>query len=305
MQSQKQHKLSKKARKLSSILSDTYDHIRSLHDSKGGLTGISTGFDDIDEMTSGLQNGELIVVAARPGFGKTSLVLNIAEHVGIKEKKPILIFSLEMSDRQTAQNMLCSYAKVDAHLLRTGKLGDKQFSRLSSAIDDLSESDIFIDDTSGLGLLELCARARHLKSQHNIELIIIDCLQLVETVKAEDREQKISDVSNGLKSLARELDIPVIAVSHLNRSVETRKDHIPRVSDLKGTGAIEHDADVVLLLHREDYHDPAVNPGNVRIYIAKHRNGPTGFITLTFQQKFLRFVNYQPDFHCNLHPANP
>ena len=174
MQDKKQHKFSKKTRRLSSILNDTYDHIRNLHDSKDGLTGISTGFDDLDEMTSGLQNGELIIVAARPSFGKTSLVLNIAEHVGIKEKKPVLIFSLEVSDKQTAQNMLCSYAKIDAYLLRTGKLEDKQFPKLSSAIDDLSESDIFIDDTPGLDLLELCARARHLKSQHNIELIIID-----------------------------------------------------------------------------------------------------------------------------------
>ncbi|MBT3877978.1 MAG: replicative DNA helicase [Candidatus Scalindua sp.] len=294
MQDKKQHKFSKKTRRLSSILNDTYDHIRNLHDSKDGLTGISTGFDDLDEMTSGLQNGELIIVAARPSFGKTSLVLNIAEHVGIKEKKPVLIFSLEVSDKQTAQNMLCSYAKIDAYLLRTGKLEDKQFPKLSSAIDDLSESDIFIDDTPGLDLLELCARARHLKSQHNIELIIIDYIQLMETVKTEDREQKISDVSSGLKVLARELDIPVIAVSQLSRSVETRKDHIPRVSDLKGTGAIAH-ADLVLLLHREDYYDPTANPGDVRIYIAKHRSGPTGFTTLTFQREFMKYVNYQPN----------
>lgn len=288
MQNKKQHKFPKKARKLSNILSDTFDHIRNLHDSEDGLTGISTGFDDLDEMTSGLQNGELIVVAAGPSIGKTSFVLNIAERVGIEEKKPILIFSLEESDKRTAQNMLCSYAKIDAYLLRTGKLEDKQFPKLSSAIDELSESDIFIDDTPGLDLLELCARARHLKSQHNIELIIIDYIQLMGTVKAEDREQEISNVSSGLKVLARELDIPVIAVSQLDRSIERR---IPRVSDLKGTGAIVH-ADLVLLLHREDTYDPTANPGEVLIYIVKHRNGPTGFITLTFQREFLRFVNY-------------
>jgi replicative DNA helicase len=288
-----QRKFASPTIKLFNILHDTFDHISNLHDREGRLTGISTGFYDLDDITSGLQKSELIVIAARPSMGKSSLVLNIAEHAGTKEKKPTLIFSMEMSAQQVAQNMLCSTAKIDAHLLRTGKLGDNQFSNLSLAMGDLSESEIFIDDTPGLGLLELRAKARRLKLQHDIQLIIIDYLQLMEARKAENRQQEISSISRGLKALARELEVPVIAVSQLNRSVETREGHTPRMSDLRESGSIEQDADVIILLHREDYYDPTKKPGEVDLNIAKQRNGPTGKITLTFLREILRFENFQ------------
>ena len=288
-----QRKFSSPTTKLFNILHDTFDHISNLHDREGRLTGVSTGYYDLDDITSGLQNSELIIIAARPSMGKSSLVLNIAEHAGTKEKKPTLIFSMEMSAQQVAQNILCSTAKIDAHLLRTGKLDDNQFSNLSLAMGDLSESEIFIDDTPGLGLLELRAKARRLKLQHNIQMIIVDYLQLMEARKAENRQQEISSISRGLKALARELEVPVIAVSQLNRSVETREGHTPRMSDLRESGSIEQDADVIILLHREDYYDPTKRPGEVDLNIAKQRNGPTGKVKLTFRREILRFENYQ------------
>ena len=288
-----QRKFSSPTTKLFNILHDTFDHISNLHDREGRLTGVSTGYYDLDDITSGLQNSELIIIAARPSMGKSSLVLNIAEHAGTKEKKPTLIFSMEMSAQQVAQNILCSTAKIDAHLLRTGKLDDNQFSNLSLAMGDLSESEIFIDDTPGLGLLELRAKARRLKLQHNIQMIIVDYLQLMEARKAENRQQEISSISRGLKALARELEVPVIAVSQLNRSVETREGHTPRMSDLRESGSIEQDADVIILLHREDYYDPTKRPGEVDLNIAKQRNGPTGKVKLTFLREILRFENYQ------------
>ena len=288
-----QRKFSSPTTKLFNILHDTFDHISNLHDREGRLTGVSTGYYDLDDITSGLQNSELIIIAARPSMGKSSLVLNIAEHAGTKEKKPTLIFSMEMSAQQVAQNILCSTAKIDAHLLRTGKLDDNQFSNLSLAMGDLSESEIFIDDTPGLGLLELRAKARRLKLQHNIQMIIVDYLQLMEARKAENRQQEISSISRGLKALARELEVPVIAVSQLNRSVETRDGHTPRMSDLRESGSIEQDADVIILLHREDYYDPTKRPGEVDLNIVKQRNGPTGKVKLTFLREILRFENYQ------------
>ncbi len=288
-----QRKFSSPTTKLFNILHDTFDHISNLHDREGRLTGVSTGYYDLDDITSGLQNSELIIIAARPSMGKSSLVLNIAEHAGTKEKKPTLIFSMEMSAQQVAQNILCSTAKIDAHLLRTGKLDDNQFSNLSLAMGDLSESEIYIDDTPGLGLLELRAKARRLKLQHNIQMIIVDYLQLMEGRKAENRQQEISGISRGLKALARELEVPVIAVSQLNRSVETRDGHTPRMSDLRESGSIEQDADVIILLHREDYYDPTKRPGEVDLNIVKQRNGPTGKVKLTFLREILRFENYQ------------
>ncbi len=288
-----QRKFSSPTTKLFNILHDTFDHISNLHDREGRLTGVSTGYYDLDDITSGLQKSELIIIAARPSMGKSSLVLNIAEHAGTKEKNPTLIFSMEMSAQQVAQNMLCATAKIDAHLLRTGKLDDNQFSNLSLAMGDLSESEIYIDDTPGLGLLELRAKARRLKIQHNIQMIIIDYLQLMEGRQAENRQQEISGISRGLKALARELEVPVIAVSQLNRSVETREGHTPRMSDLRESGSIEQDADVIILLHREDYYDPTKRPGEVDLNIAKQRNGPTGKVKLTFLREILRFENYQ------------
>jgi replicative DNA helicase len=292
-----QRKFSSPTTKLFNILHDTFDHISNLHDRDGRLTGLATGFFDLDDKTSGFQKSELIIIAARPSVGKSSLVLNIAERIGNGEdKKATLIFSMEMSAQQVAQNMLCSTANIDAHLLRTGKLDDNQFSKLTVAMGDLSESEIFIDDTPGLGLLELRAKARRLKLQHNIQMIIIDYLQLMEARKSENRQQEISTISRGLKALARELEVPVIAVSQLNRSVESREGHKPRMSDLRESGSIEQDADVIILMHREDYYDENHKEKNkVELNIAKQRNGPTGTVTLTFLRELLRFENYHSD----------
>ncbi len=289
-----QRKFSNPTIKIYDVLQETFDRISS-HDSGTRVTGLSTGFYDLDDKTSGLQKSELIVIAARPSVGKTSLVLNIAENVGNGEdKKPVVIFSMEMSAQQLVQNMLCSTAKINAHLARTGKLDEHQFQKLPLAMGELSEASIFIDDTPGLSILELRAKARRLKLQHDIQLIIVDYLQLMEARKAESRQQEISIISRGLKSLARELKVPVIAVSQLNRSVETREGHKPRISDLRESGSIEQDADVIILMHREDYYDENHKEKNkVELNIAKQRNGPTGKVTLTFLRDILRFENYQ------------
>jgi replicative DNA helicase len=288
-----QRKFSSPTVKMYDILQDTFEHIENIHEREGRLTGLSTGFYDLDDRTSGLQKSELIVIAARPSVGKTSLVLNIAEHVGV-DKKPAVIFSMEMSAQQVAQNMLCSNAKIDAHLMRMGKLDDNQWSKLPLAMGELSEASIFIDDTPGLSIMELRAKARRLKLQHDIQLIVVDYLQLMEAKERENRQQEISVISRGLKSLARELEVPVIAVSQLNRSVETREGHKPRISDLRESGGIEQDADVIILMHREDYYDENHKEKNkVELNIAKQRNGPTGKVTLTFLREFLRFENFQ------------
>ena len=286
-----QQKLSHPTTKLYEILNSTFDRLETLHERESRLTGLSTGFFDLDDITSGLQDSELIIVAARPSMGKTSFTLNLAENIGGINKSPTAIFSLEMSAQQVAQNMLCSHAKIDAHLMRTGKLDDNQWSKLPLSMGVLSEAAIFIDETPGLSILELRAKARRLKAQQDIRLIIIDYLQLMEGRGGESRQQEISVISRGLKALARELKIPVIAVSQLNRSVETREGHKPRISDLRESGSIEQDADVIILLHRDDYYDPNKKPGEVELNIAKQRNGPVGKITLTFLRQFLRFEN--------------
>ncbi len=275
--------------KLNVILKETFSRIEDLHDRQSRLTGLSTGFYDLDDLTCGLQESELIIVAARPSMGKTSLVLNITEHVGVVEKKPVVIFSMEMAKQQVAQNMLCSHARIDAFKLRKGFLEDKHWSDLSYGLGSLSEAPIFIDDTPGLTVLELRAKARRLKSQYDVQLIVVDYLQLMESPRADSREQQVSIISRGLKSLARELSIPVIVVSQLNRSVESREGHRPRMSDLRESGSIEQDADVVILLHREDYYNPDIKDGTAELIIAKQRNGPVGVIKLTFLSQFMRF----------------
>lgn len=284
-----QKKFNTASAKLNEILKETFSRIENLHDRQGRLTGLSTGYYDLDDITSGLQPSELIIVAARPSMGKTSLALNIIEHTGVVEKKPVVLFSLEMSAQQVAQNMLCSHARIDAHKLRKGFLEDKQWSDLSYGLGSLSEAPIFIDDTSGLTILELRAKARRLKAQYDIQLIAVDYLQLMESTHGENRQQEISIISRGLKSLARELSVPVIAVSQLNRSVESREGHRPRMSDLRESGSIEQDADVVVLLHREDYYDPEKKDGTAELIIAKQRNGPVGVVKLTFLSSFMRF----------------
>ena len=283
-----QRKFNTASTKLNEILKETFSRIENLHDRQSRLTGLSAGFYDLDDITCGLQPSELIIVAARPSMGKTSLVLNVVEHVGVVEKKPVVIFSLEMSAQQVAQNMLCSHARIDAHKLRMGFLDDKQWSDLSYGLGSLSEAPIFIDDTPGLTVLEMRAKARRLKAQYDIQLVAVDYLQLMESSRAENRQQEISVISRRLKSLARELKIPVIAVSQLNRSVESREGHRPRMSDLRESGSIEQDADVIVLLHRDNYYDPDKD-NTAELIIAKQRNGPTGVVKLTFLSHFMRF----------------
>lgn len=284
-----QKKFNTASTKLNEILKETFNRIENLHDRQNRLTGLSTGYYDLDDCTCGLQPSELIIVAARPSMGKTSLVLNIIEHTGVVEKKPAVIFSLEMSAQQVAQNMLCAHARIDAHKLRRGFLEDKQWSDLSYGMGALSEAPIFIDDTPGLTVLEVRAKARRLKAQYDIQLIAVDYLQLMESPRSESRQQEISVISRGLKSLARELSVPVIAVSQLNRSVESREGHRPRMSDLRESGSIEQDADVIILLHREDYYDPEKKDGTAELIIAKQRNGPTGTVKLAFLSHYMRF----------------
>lgn len=285
-----QKKFGVSSTKLNEILKDTFSRIESLHDRQSRLTGLSTGFYDLDDRTCGLQPSELIIIAARPSMGKTSLALNMVEHVGIVEKKPVIVFSQEMSAQQVAQNMLCSHARIDAHKLRRGFLEDKQWSALSYGMGSLSEAPIFIDDMPGLTVLEVRAKARRLKAQYNIQMVVVDYLQLMEAPRGiENRQQEISIISRGLKSLARELSIPVIAVSQLNRSVEAREGHRPRMSDLRESGSIEQDADVIILLHRDKYYDPEKDDDTAELIIAKQRNGPTGVVKLTFLSHFMRF----------------
>jgi replicative DNA helicase len=259
------------------------------------VTGLATGFTTLDQLTCGLQNGEMIVIAGRPSMGKTALALNIAENLGVVEKTPVGIFSLEMGQQQLAERFLCSVSQVESQLVRKGILSTDHYRRLVDACGILSAAPIYIDDTSTLTPLELRAKARRLKSQHAIRCVIIDYLQLMHlgTSRVESRQQEITTISRYLKALARELNIPVVVLSQLNRSPEGREDHLPRMSDLRESGSIEQDADVVILLHREDYYhggDKDYEPNNnAKLIIAKQRNGPTGTVDLTFMDKFTRF----------------
>ena len=261
------------------------------------VTGLPTGFYELDEWTCGLQNGEMLIVAGRPSMGKTSLALNIAEHIGLMEKIPVAIFSLEMGRQQLAERFLCSISEIDSQKVRRGLLSDEDYKKLANACAELSEAPIYIDDTSTLSPLELRAKARRLKSRYNIRCIVVDYLQLMHlgTGRIESRQQEITTISRYIKALARELNVPVIVLSQLNRSPEGREGHKPRMSDLRESGSIEQDADVVMLLHREDYYkreDKDYEPNNTaELIIAKQRNGPTGTVKLTFRERITRFEN--------------
>ena len=260
------------------------------------VTGLATGYFELDEMTCGLQKGEMIIIAGRPSMGKTSFALNIAEHVGADNNTPIAIFSIEMSKQQLAERILCSRGHIDSQLVRKGMLNTQQWQDILATCGELSDKPIYIDDSAGLTPLEIRAKARRLKSQYDIKCIMIDYLQLMGAgVRAESRQQEISVISRYLKALARELEIPVIVLSQLNRAAEGREDHRPRMSDLRESGSIEQDADVVMLLHREDYYhrgEPDWNDSNkAEVIIAKQRNGPTGTVELVFNDKYTRFEN--------------
>ncbi|MBN1361058.1 MAG: replicative DNA helicase [Sedimentisphaerales bacterium] len=261
------------------------------------VTGLPTGYYELDDMTCGLQNGEMIIVAGRPSMGKTALALNIAEHIGIIEKQPLAIFSLEMGKQQLAERFLCSYSGVDSQLVRKGMLSTDHYQKLVEACGVVSEAPIFVDDTSALTPLEIRAKARRLKSAYGLRCILVDYLQLMHlgAGKIESRQQEISTISRYMKSLARELDVPVVVLSQLNRAAEGREGHRPRMSDLRESGSIEQDADVVMLLHREDYYhrgEADYQQDNIaEVIIAKQRNGPTGTVKMTFREKCTRFEN--------------
>ena len=278
--------------KIKEVIRNSIETIDNLYQRKENITGISTGFRDLDIKTAGLQPSDLIVVAGRPSMGKSALASSIAEHVGVIEKMPVAFFSLEMSKEQLVQRMLCSHARVDAHKVRTGFLSQADWPRLVSAAGKLSEAPIYIDDAPTATALELRAKARRLKAQFDIKLIVVDYLQLMQghLAKSDNRQQEISEISRSLKALARELSVPLIAISQLSRAVEQRSDHRPQLSDLRESGAIEQDADLVLLLLREEYYNPTEeNKGIAEVIIAKQRNGPTGSLNLAFLGEYMKF----------------
>ncbi len=276
---------------VSDIVKDSIEQIDGLYQRKESITGIPTGFHEFDIMTAGLQPSDLIIIAGRPSMGKSALATCIAEYAGVVEGIPAVVFSLEMAKSQLVQRMLCSHARVEFHKVRTGFLSQSDWPKLTNAASKISEAPIFIDDTPAISILELRAKARRLKSQHDIKLIIVDYIQLMRGHSwAENRQQEISEISRSLKALARELNVPVIGVSQLSRAVESRQDRRPQLSDLRESGAIEQDADVVLLLLREEYYSPTPeNKGLAELIVAKQRNGPVGSINLAFIKEYTRF----------------
>jgi len=276
------------------ILSEVYEQIASLYEKKSKLTGISTGFIDLDKKTSGFQDSDFIVVAARPGMGKTSFALGLARHASITQDTPVAIFSLEMSRQQIAQRLMCSEARIDLQKLRSGNLRDDEWPKLAKAIEKLAESKLYIDDAAFLTVMDLRSRARMLVSTYGVKMIIVDYLQLLQSGVnyRENRVLEITEISRNLKSLAKELKIPVIALSQLSREVEKRDRKRPILADLRESGAIEQDADLVLFIYRDDYYDEkSENAGLAEIDIAKHRNGPTGKIQLKFFKEYALFAN--------------
>lgn len=277
---------------IKTILMNSIDRISALYESKGGLTGLSTGFKDLDQLTSGLQASDLVLVAARPSMGKTAFTLNIAAHAALRDHS-VAFFSLEMSKEQLVQRMLCSEGAIDSQRLRTGQLEDEEWGKLIGTADRLSKAKIFIDDTPGITVMELRSKARRLKAEHGLELVVIDYLQLMQgrsSRSGDNRQQEISEISRSLKALARELNVPVVALSQLSRSVESRQVKKPMLSDLRESGSLEQDADIVMFLYREDYYDQDTENKNItEVIIAKHRNGPVDTVSLFFQKEFTKF----------------
>ena len=277
------------------IVKESFRTIDQLSQSKDVVTGLATGFVDIDEMTSGLQKGELVIIAARPAMGKTSFCLNVAQHAAQRGGETVGLFSLEMSRAQLALRLLCADARIDAHRLRTGKLTEKDWARLAKAYTDLSQARIFIDDSATITPLEMRAKCRRLKAEHGLGLVIVDYLQLVTSGgRNENRQQELSAISRSMKGLAKELDVPVVALSQLSRAPEARTDRRPVLSDLRDSGAIEQDADIVMFIFREEeYKATDENRGIAEIIIGKQRNGPTGNRRLAFIKEFTRFENLE------------
>ncbi len=277
------------------IVLTSIEKIEEAHKSQGGITGIETGFIDLDHRTAGLQPSDLVLVAARPSMGKTAFALNIIQTAGIKNKKSVAVFSLEMSKDQLVSRMLCAEAMVDSQKARTGALEKDDWDKLAQSIPNIANSRIFIDDTAGINVMEMRAKCRRLKMEKGLDLIMIDYLQLMSgTGDGASRQQEISDISRSLKALAREMNAPVIALSQLSRACETRTDHRPMLSDLRESGAIEQDADVVMFLYRDEYYHPDTEKKNVgEVIIAKQRNGPTGTVELVWLGQYTKFANMQ------------
>jgi replicative DNA helicase len=279
---------------IESILTESFDRMEELHRNKGTLRGVRTGWRDLDNMTAGLQRSDLIILAARPAMGKTTMVTNLAYNVATVAKQPVLFFSLEMSKEQLVDRMLADASGVDAWNIRTGNLSDDDFSKLSEAMGEMAEAPIFIDDTPGVSVLEMRTKARRAAHEQPLGLIIVDYLQLMQGSGRDNgnRVQEVSEISRGLKLIARELNVPVIALSQLSRSVESRSPQIPQLADLRESGSIEQDADIVMFIYREAYYNPETERENITdLIIAKHRNGPTGKVELYFHPERLRFMS--------------
>ncbi|PLT47971.1 Replicative DNA helicase [SA14-24] [Paenibacillus pasadenensis] len=276
------------------VLMEVFERVEFLYTNKGGSTGIPSGFVDLDKMTSGFQRSDLIIVAARPSVGKTAFALNIAQNVGVRARETVAIFSLEMSAAQLVQRMVCAESNVDAGRMRTGFLEGDDWEKLTMAIGALSEAEIYIDDTPGITVSDIRAKCRRLKKERNLGMILIDYLQLIQGrgKAGENRQQEVSEISRTLKQIARELEVPVIALSQLSRGVEQRQDKRPMMSDLRESGSIEQDADIVAFLYRDDYYDKETEKKNIiEIIIAKQRNGPVGTVELAFLKNFNKFVS--------------
>jgi replicative DNA helicase len=279
---------------IETILTESFDRMEELHRNKGAIRGVQTGYRDLDNMTAGFQRSDLIIIAARPAMGKTTLVTNLAYNVATIAKQPVLFFSLEMSKEQLVDRMLADASGVDAWNIRTGNLSDEDFGKLSEAMGELAEAPIFIDDTPGLSVLEMRTKARRAMHEHPLGLIIVDYLQLMQSSNpnSNNRVQEVSEISRGLKLIARELNVPVIGLSQLSRSVESRSPQIPQLADLRESGSIEQDADIVMFIYREAYYNPETERNNITdLIIAKHRNGPNGKVELYFHPERLRFMS--------------
>ncbi|WP_248929304.1 replicative DNA helicase [Paenibacillus hamazuiensis] len=276
------------------VLMEVFEKVEKLHEQKGTTTGIKSGFHDLDRMTSGFQRSDLIIVAARPSVGKTAFSLNIAQNVGIREKETVAIFSLEMGAAQLVQRMLCAEGNIDASGMRNGNLKPEEWDKLTMAMSVMSEANIYIDDSPSITVADIRAKCRRLKQEKGLGMILIDYLQLIQGrgKAGENRQQEVSEISRTLKQIARELNVPVIALSQLSRGVEQRQDKRPMMSDLRESGSIEQDADIVAFLYRDDYYDQESEKKNViEIIIAKQRNGPVGTVELGFQKNYNKFVN--------------
>ena len=282
---------------MSDIVPKAFDRITKLFDRQEHITGVATGYEQLDRMTAGLQPSDLIILAGRPSMGKTALAMNMVQHAAIIEKIPVAVFSLEMSMEQLALRMLCSIGRIDSQRIRTGRLLEKDWPDLTRATGILAEAPIHIDDSAGMTVLEMRAKARRLKSEHDLGMVVVDYLQLMQgrSSRNENRTQEISDISRSLKAMAKELDVPVVALSQLNRGLESRTDKRPQLSDLRESGAIEQDADVIGFIYRDEVYNKAEdnpNRGLAEIIIGKQRNGPTGTVKLTFLAEYTTFENY-------------